>query len=338
MAGKIGSALALCLLSVLWGVSTALADEDVDPFERLVSECGPSTTLHRLDENSSKWLALPAGVYIVWLWTHEDELSTDNLGFWSIGIDGAKDRIWEAVGWRNISSNSGFEAYGKHGAFFTAPGGAALYWLSDAQLTDYVLEIRAPGICGEPSIEQIDSSQGESEDDIEQESLPLRPSSDYRPVTSEWVVSQVSELLSYGAEADAFTDRVRTDVRMSGPAGKLTLHAVCFEGGTAGLGIGLNGFIRPERDSDFPTELEVIWRLDDGPVERETLDVEFLGDTPAVFFRSEGFGFSGDWPSTFEGGELVVRINYRGVQQDSFDMTTFATTSVHGNLVHCGSY
>ena len=140
----------------------------------------------------------------------------------------------------------------------------------------------------------------------------------------------------YQAKEDAFTGDVRTDVRMRGPSEDLMLDVVCFESGAAAIGFLLLDFVRPERDADIPRELEVIWRLDTGAVHRETLNVEFLGETPAVYFQ--GYEFEDDWPQVLDGGSLAVRIGYRGVQEDVFDLDAFAKTPVHGNLVNCGSY
>lgn len=35
---------------------------------------------------------------------------------------------------------------------------------------------------------------------------------------------------------------------------------------------------------------------------------------------------------------LAARIEYRGVQEDTFDLDLFGSTPVHDNLVHCGDY
>ena len=140
----------------------------------------------------------------------------------------------------------------------------------------------------------------------------------------------------YEAKEDAFTGDVRTDVRMRGPDDNLLLDVVCFENGSAAIGFRLLDFVRPERDADVPDELEVMWRLDEGAVLRETLEVTFLGDTPAVYFQ--GYEFEEDWPHVLGGGKLAVRIGYRGVQEEVFDLDAFAKTPVHLNLVNCGSY
>ena len=159
----------------------------------------------------------------------------------------------------------------------------------------------------------------------------------YDPVVaSNFGTATLRTLVLYEAKEDAFTGNVRTDVRMRGPAGDLLLDVVCFENGTAAIGFWLLEFVRPERDADFPQELEVIWRLDTGTVHRETLDVEFLGERPAVYFQ--GYEFEDAWPQVLDGGSLAVRIGYRGVQEDVFDLDAFAETPVHGNLVNCGSY
>lgn len=144
--------------------------------------------------------------------------------------------------------------------------------------------------------------------------------------------------VGYDASEDAFTGRVRTDVRMFGPANRLMLDVVCFDNGTAAIGFRLVGFSRPERDASFPSELEVTWRLDAGTVHSETLPVEFLGDTPAVYFDGDRLGFDSSWPQVLKGGMLAVRIGYRGVNEEVFDLDAFAKTPVHLNLVNCGSY
>ena len=142
----------------------------------------------------------------------------------------------------------------------------------------------------------------------------------------------------YRAKEDAFTGDIRTDVRMLGPSEDLLLDVVCFESGALAIGFWLLDFERPERDADVPRQLEVIWRLNTGAVHRETLDVVFLGDTPAVYFRSADLGFVAGWPQVLDGGSLAVRISYRGVNEEVFDLDAFARTPVHGNLVNCGSY
>ena len=164
---------------------------------------------------------------------------------------------------------------------------------------------------------------------------------EYEPVIASNFDSATSRTTRfYEAEADAFTGNVRTDVRLIGPNDDLMLDAVCFPSGTAAIGFRLLGFERAERDASFPDQLTVMWRVDDGPVIERTLDVEFLGDQPAVYLQGgiAGTGFSADWPDLFGGGSLVVRIGYRGVQEDVFDLDRFAGTPVHGNLVNCGAY
>ena len=159
----------------------------------------------------------------------------------------------------------------------------------------------------------------------------------YDPVVaSNFETATLRTPVLYEAKEDAFTGDVRTDVMMRGPSRDLMLDVVCFESGAAAIGFRLLSFVRPERDADVPRQLEVIWRLDTGAVHRETLDVEFLGETPAVYFR--GYRFEDDWPQVLDGGSLAVRIGYRGVQEDVFDLDAFAKTPVHGNLVNCGSY
>lgn len=144
--------------------------------------------------------------------------------------------------------------------------------------------------------------------------------------------------VGYKASEDAFSERIRTDVRMAGPTKQLMLDAVCHDDGTAALGFWLLNFDQPEQSTGVPDELEVIWRLGDGPVQRETLRVEFIGDIPAVYFESGRPGFQADWPEVLGGGTLTVRIGYRGVQEDAFDLDAFAASPVHLNLVNCGSY
>ena len=163
---------------------------------------------------------------------------------------------------------------------------------------------------------------------------------EYEPVVaSNWESSNFARVsVLYQARRDAFTEEVRTDVRMRGSNMDLALDVVCFESGSAAIGFLLLGFDRPERDADVPDQLEVMWRLDDGPVRRDNLDVEFLGDTPAVYFQRGRRGFGEDWPQVVDGGELAVRIGYRGVQEEVFDLNAFARTPVHGNLVNCGEY
>ena len=159
----------------------------------------------------------------------------------------------------------------------------------------------------------------------------------YEPVVaSNYETANQWTTVFYAAEEDAFTGDVRTDVRMRGPDENLLLDVVCFENGTTAIGFRLLDFVRPERDADVPRNLEVMWRLDDGAVLRETLEVTFLGDTPAVYFQ--GYEFGEDWPQVLDGGKLAVRIGYRGVQEEVFDLDAFAKTPVHLNLVNCGSY
>lgn len=144
--------------------------------------------------------------------------------------------------------------------------------------------------------------------------------------------------LMWESKEDAFTEQVRTDVRMYGPNRDLLMDVVCFENGSTAIGFRLVEFVRPERDADVPDRLEVMWRLDDGPVRRDMLEVSFLGDTPALYFQHGRQGFAEDWPQVLDGGELAVRIGYRGVQEEVFDLDALASSPVHGNLVNCGSY
>ena len=161
----------------------------------------------------------------------------------------------------------------------------------------------------------------------------------YEPVVaSNFETANRSATLFYQAKRDAFTGGVRTDVRMVGPAKDLLLDVVCFDNGSGAIGFRLLDFDRPERDADFPRNLEVIWRFNDGLVQRQTLDVTFLGETPSVYFQNADRGFKTDWPQVLRGGSLAVRIDYRGRQEEVFDLNWFARTPVHLNLVNCGSY
>lgn len=189
------------------------------------------------------------------------------------------------------------------------------------------------------SDEPIEAADSGSTSDNDGERTGTPPASGYEPViASNWDTSPTQTTLWYNARQDAFTDGVRTDVRMVGPNGNLTIEAVCFAEGVGLVGFRLIRFTRPTRDADVPEQLEVLWRLNAGAVQREMLDVEFLGDTPAVYFRGAGPGFDSDWPNALRGGSLAVRIGYRGVQEEVFDLDAFAETPVHQNLVNCGSY
>ena len=142
----------------------------------------------------------------------------------------------------------------------------------------------------------------------------------------------------YRAREDTFTGNIRTDVRMLGQNRDLMVDVVCFENGSAALGFWLVDFERTELDSNSPDELEVMWRLDNGPVRTESLEVELIGEVPAVYFQQNPQGFNDDWPQVLGGGKLAVRIGYRGVQEEVFDLDALARTPVHGNLVNCGEY
>lgn len=162
----------------------------------------------------------------------------------------------------------------------------------------------------------------------------VRIAVNYEPVVaSNFETATLQTPVWYEAKEDAFTGDVRTDVRMRGPNGDLLLDVVCFQSGSAAIGFRLLGL---ERDVSFADRLEVIWRLGDGEVMRRTLDVEFLGEVPAVYFQ--GREIEVDWPQVLDGGSLAVRIGYRGVNEDVFNLDTFARTPVHLNLVNCGSY
>lgn len=159
----------------------------------------------------------------------------------------------------------------------------------------------------------------------------------YEPiVASNFETANQWTTVFYEAKEDAFTGDVRTDVRMRGPDENLLIDVVCFENGNVAIGFRLLDFVRPGRDADVPRELEVMWRLNDGAVLRETLEVTFLGDTPTIYFQ--GREFEEDWPQVLDGGKLAVRIGYRGVHEEVFDLDAFAKTPVHLNLVNCGSY
>ena len=164
----------------------------------------------------------------------------------------------------------------------------------------------------------------------------VRITVNYEPVVaSNFETANRSATLFYQAKRDAFTGGVRTDVRMIGPTRNLLLDVVCFDNGSGAIGFRLLDF---DRDAGIPRNLEVMWRFNDGLVRRQTLDVTFLGETPAVYFQDAGRGFKADWPQVLTGGSLAVRINYRGVQEDVFNLDAFARTPVHRNLVDCGSY
>lgn len=135
----------------------------------------------------------------------------------------------------------------------------------------------------------------------------------------------------YKAERDAFSNRVRTDVRLVGASWRLRLDVVCFDNGTSSVGFRILGL---ERSGDAPDEAYIIWRVDGGDVEERWLDLEFLGDIPAVYVRGELDVLQ----SVANGEALTARVEYRGVQEDTFDLTVFRNTPVHNNLVHCGDY
>ena len=205
-------------------------------------------------------------------------------------------------------------------------------WLNSSPITLTV------AVESEELTETTDSGSTTSDSDDERTGTP--PASGYEPViASNFDTAPAQTTLWYAARQDAFTDGVRTDVRMVGPNSALMMSVVCFaEGGVGLVGFRLLRFTRSERDADVPEQLEVLWRLNAGAVQRETLDVEFLGDTPAVSFRGTNPGFDSDWPDALRGGSLAVRIGYRGVQEEVFDLDAFAETPVHQNLVNCGSY
>ena len=146
-----------------------------------------------------------------------------------------------------------------------------------------------------------------------------------------------SEVL-FSAKDDAFGEGVRTDVRMIGPNRYLVLDAVCFPNGYAAVGFRLLGVEGAASDFGDGARLDVLWRLDDGVVKREELSVEFLGDTPTVYFKGNDRGFQSDWPNVLNGGELAVRIEYRGVREELFDLNLFGQTPVQQNLLSCGEY
>lgn len=135
----------------------------------------------------------------------------------------------------------------------------------------------------------------------------------------------------YKAERDAFSDRVRTDVGLVGASRQLRLDVVCFDNGTGAVGFRI---LDLERSSDAPGEAYTVWRVDRGEVEERWLDLEFLGDVPAVYVRDELDVLR----SVVNGETLTARVEYRGVQEDTFDLTVFRNTPVHDNLVHCGDY
>ena len=135
----------------------------------------------------------------------------------------------------------------------------------------------------------------------------------------------------YAAERDPFSGSVRTDVQMAGKGDVLMLDVVCFDSGTPLVGFRI---LDVGRSSDAPEEAVVIWLVDDGHVEERRLEVEFVGNTPTVNIRSE----MDILQSVVSGNRLIVRVEYLGVQEDTFDLTVFRDTPVHDNLVHCGNY
>lgn len=158
----------------------------------------------------------------------------------------------------------------------------------------------------------------------------------YEPVVaSNFNAASARTALRYQAQEDVFSGNVRTDVRMQGSNDDLMLDVVCFDNGSAAVGFWL---LDLEQDSSFADELEVTWRLDDGEVMRRTLEVDYLGTTPTLYFQNTFGGFESTWPQVLDGGKLAVRIGYRGVHEEVFDLDAFARTPVHLNLVNCDSY
>ena len=144
-----------------------------------------------------------------------------------------------------------------------------------------------------------------------------------------------SAFLLYVAQKDAFSDGVRTDVRMMGPNRRLLLDAVCFEDGFAAVGFRIQ---KVKFDPDDTTEVSVTWRVGEGRVRTENLTIKPIGELPTVYLQSASTGFDSEWPQLFGGGMLAVRVTYRGVHNEVFDLDRFAQTPVHANLVNCGSY
>ena len=331
----IGSAL---ILFSLVGAHSAVVAQPTDPFDRSVSECDGVTLLHRITEDMFWLLDLPAGAYSVALWTPTSDFDPTGLQIKGFGHDGIQERGYP--GWNTRSGDDDdFGQYGKYVTALAAPGGTVWYWLAGDVPPYYLLEIFAYDGCQEPSLAQRELPQGaftvldptEAEDNNETE----RVLSDYEPViASNHEQTDPVPAVWYESRTDLFTDRVRTDVRMSGPEGDITLDAVCFDSGNAALGFR---FLDLTRDENFAESLEVTWRVNDGPVHRRTLTVSYLDTTPAIYFRAQG-GFADEWPNVLEGGTLAVRVGYRGVQEDTFDLDVFGSTPVHENLVNCGSY
>ena len=139
----------------------------------------------------------------------------------------------------------------------------------------------------------------------------------------------------YVAQKDAFSDGVRTDVRMMGTNRQLLLDAVCFENGSAAVGFRIQ---KVKFDPSDTAEVPVTWRVGDGRVRTESLTIKPIGDLPTVYLQSTSSGFDSEWPQLFGGGELSVRVTYRGVHNEVFDLDLFAQTPVYANLVNCGSY
>lgn len=157
---------------------------------------------------------------------------------------------------------------------------------------------------------------------------------DYEPVIASNVEDYTAEII-YHARKEAPTDNVRTDVRMRGPKSHLTMDVACF--GTGGMAFGFLLGSVSSASIEEGEELTIEWQLDDLPSQEMTLAVSFLGDTPTLY-SYEGLGFNSDWPNVLEGGSLVVRVVYRAVYEETFDLDAFAQTPVHQNLVNCGTY
>ena len=162
--------------------------------------------------------------------------------------------------------------------------------------------------------------------------LSLASASTYTPVIATgWFGPDDTNSGYYMARRDTLVEGIRTDVRMIGSNSDLLLDAVCVAEGDTAIGIR---FLSLEYDSEFADELEIIWRADTGDIRREMLSVGLIGRVPAIYFERKRSVFDEMLRAT----SLTIRVNYRGVQEETFDMTAFRDNPVHGNLTHCGAY
>lgn len=160
----------------------------------------------------------------------------------------------------------------------------------------------------------------------------LTPLPTYTPVVDSNAesVDWTSEAF-YTAERDAFSDLVRTDVSLLGASRQLRLDVVCFDNGTSAVGFRI---LDAGSSSDAPDRTYAVWQVDQGDIGERWLDLEFLGDVPAVYIRDEPDVLR----SVVKGETLTARVHYRGVQEDVFDLNLLRDAPVYDNLVHCGNY